>query len=148
MSNVFILLGCFGFLLMLALVAGLVIILRWLSYRETLALAEKGLVRPPRPAGGGRTALVWGIIMTAIGLALTLGLWPLGFIGFGPSQFPLGFGPWMLIGLVPLFFGLALILIYILTHKEEPPAAEPPVVEPPAIEQSAEIFPVPDESEL
>lgn len=124
------------------LLFGFILAFRYLNYRETLALAEKGLMRPPRQSNGSRTALVWGIIIGAIGLALTFGLWPLGFIGVGPTNYPLGFGPWMLVGLVPLFFGLALILIHVLTRKDAP-AAEPPEAEP-----SAQIFPLSEDHEV
>jgi Domain of unknown function (DUF6249) len=96
--------------------------MRFLAYRETMELAEKGLVKPQRN-GNGKSTLIWGIIITAVGLALILGLWPLGF-GFGGSNYPLGFGPWMLLGLVPTFFGVALILIYVLTREEKKESGE------------------------
>jgi di/tricarboxylate transporter len=107
------LIPCAAFLGFVVLLFGLIAFLRYISYRETLALAEKGLVRPPRNTG--KETLRWGIIITAVGLALCIGLWPLSMAGFGGSAYPLGIGPWMLIGLVPVFFGLALILVYVLT---------------------------------
>lgn len=100
-------LGFFG------LVFGFVLLMRFMAYRETVTLAEKGLVKPQKQ-GDGRNSLRWGIIITALGAALCLGLWPLGFLG--GMGFPLGFGPWMIVGLLPMFFGLGLILIYVLTH--------------------------------
>ena len=109
---------CAGTIGLVVVVLGFVLLMRYLSYRETLALAEKGLVRPGRERNGGRATLIWGVIIAAVGLALMLGLWPLGLTGFGTS-YPLGFGPWMLAGLVPLFFGLALVLIYVLTRGEQ-----------------------------
>jgi hypothetical protein len=131
---------CAGSLGFFVLLFGFILLMRYLSYRETLALAEKGLVRPQRERnGGGRAALIWGIIITALGLALTLGLWPLGFIGFGATSYPLGFGPWMLVGLLPLFFGLGLILIYVLTGGSRKIETPPP---------SAEIYPPQDEIEM
>jgi len=108
---------CIGGLGFVALVFGFILLMRFLAYRETMELAEKGLVKPQRN-GTGKGTLVWGILITAIGLALLLGLWPLGY-SFGASQFPLGFGPWMLAGLVPTFFGVALILIYVLTREDK-----------------------------
>jgi hypothetical protein len=105
-----------GFFLLLF---GLIALLRYMHYRETLALAEKGLVRGDMQRGGnGKDTLRWGIAITAIGLALCIGLYPLGFTS-GRSPFPLGFGPWMLAGLLPMFFGLALILIYVLTRDDD-----------------------------
>lgn len=32
---------------------------------------------------------------------------------------PLNFGPWMLMGLIPFAFGLALLIIYFLLRKED-----------------------------
>jgi hypothetical protein len=108
---------CIGGLGFVTLVFGFILLMRFLAYRETLALAEKGLVKPQRN-GNNKGTLVWGIIITAVGLALILGLWPLGY-GFESTRFPLGFGPWMLLGLVPTFFGVALILVYVLTREEK-----------------------------
>jgi hypothetical protein len=55
------------------------------------------------------------VVIAALGLALTIGLWPLG-IG---STYPLGLGPWMIGAFIPLFFGLGLILIYVLTKDQK-----------------------------
>lgn len=109
---------CLAFLGFFGLLFGFIVLMRFLSYRETLALAEKGLVRPDRARGNGKDTLRWGIAIAAIGMALCVGLYPLGFLG-GGSRFPLGFGPWMLAGLLPMFFGLGLILIYVLTHEDK-----------------------------
>jgi Domain of unknown function (DUF6249) len=108
---------CIGGLGFVALVFGFILSMRFLTYKETMELAEKGLVKPQRN-GTGKSTLVWGVIITAVGLALILGLWPLGF-SFDGANYPLGFGPWMLLGLVPTFFGVALILIYVLTREEK-----------------------------
>jgi len=91
----------------------LIIILRLISYRETIVLAEKGLVKPPKQSDG-KDSLRWGIVITAIGMALCMGLWPLGTLT--GNTYPFGLGPWMMVGIVPTFFGLALILIFILTY--------------------------------
>ena len=89
-------------------------LLRYLTYKETLALAEKGLVRPQaEPKNGKAGTLRNGIITAGIGLALLLGMWPIG----SYSNYPLGFGPWMIVALIPLFIGLGLILIHVLTRE-------------------------------
>lgn len=117
---------CGSVVSILLVIFGFILAMRYMNYRETLALAEKGLVRPQRQAtNGGKPALVWGIIIVAVGLALCLGLWPIGLVGYGANVYPLGFGPWMLFGLVPLFFGLALILIYVLTRDTKKPDQSP-----------------------
>jgi sterol desaturase/sphingolipid hydroxylase (fatty acid hydroxylase superfamily) len=116
------LIPCMAILAFFVPLFALIVIMRYISYRETLALAEKGLVRPPKRSNDGKDALRWGIAITAVGLALCVGLWPLGFLA--GNTFPLGLGPWMLIGFVPTFFGLALILIYVLTYDRQKP--QPP----------------------
>lgn len=115
--------ACAGGIAFFLIIFGFFAFMRFLSYKETLALAEKGLVKPQRSNGNGKGALVWGIIITAIGAALTLGMWPLG--AMTNTDLPFGFGPWMIVGLIPTFFGLALILIHVLTQekkREEPTA--------------------------
>lgn len=88
--------------------------MRYINYKETMGLAEKGLVRPESKPG--KRYLRWGIVTTALGLAFSFGLYPLGFSE--GDEFPLHFGPWMLVGLIPLFVGLSLVLIHYLTEKE------------------------------
>lgn len=91
---------------------------RYLRFRETVVLAEKGLLRAER-AHSDRNTLSWGIVIAAVGLALCIGVYPFGYLGNAGRQFPLHFGPWMLVGLLPLFFGLGLVLIYVVTTREE-----------------------------
>lgn len=107
------LIPCLGVIGILAIIFGFLAFLRYLNYRETIMLAEKGLSRPePRTTSG---LLRWGILITALGLALSIGLYPIGFSS--GESYPLGLGPWMLGGFVPLFLGLGLILLYVLTSK-------------------------------
>ena len=113
-----IIIGFFGLLF------GFIAMMRFLSYKETLALAEKGLVRPDRSRGDGKDSLRWGIALAAIGAALCVGLYPIGFVA--GREWPLGFGPWLLAGLIPMFFGLGLVLIYVLTREEEKEEDKPP----------------------
>ena len=108
---------CMGSLGSIFLFLAFIVVMRYISYRETMKLADKGLIRPARN-NNSKAALVWGIIITAIGVALMVGLWPLGFL-IG-TEVPFGFGPWMLGGLLPMFFGLALILIHVLTREPQP----------------------------
>ena len=104
---------CLGVVGSLAIIFGFLAFLRYMSYKETLALAEKGLTKPEARSSKG--FLRWGILITAIGFALSLGLF---FIGFdSANSYPLHLGPWMLGGFVPLFLGVGLILLHYLTEK-------------------------------
>jgi phosphoglycerol transferase MdoB-like AlkP superfamily enzyme len=104
---------CLGMGFLLAILFGLIALIRYLNYRETLALAEQGLTPPERKPD--RTLFRWGIVLTFLGLALTLGLYFAGFATY--DNYPFHLGPWMLGGLIPLFLGLALVLIHYLTEK-------------------------------
>lgn len=105
---------CISIVSVLLVIFGFVAFLRYMNYRETLALAEKGLARPERKPV--KSFLRWGIVVAALGLALTIGLYLFGFDS--GENYPLQLGPWMLGGFVPLFLGLGLILIHYLTEKE------------------------------
>ena len=105
---------CLSIVSVLLVIFGFLAFLRYMNYKETIALAEKGLTRPETKSGKG--LLRWGIVIAAIGFALSLGLYPIGFDA--GEQYPLHLGPWMLGGFVPLFLGLGLILLHYLTEKE------------------------------
>ena len=108
------LIPCLGVAGILVVIFGFLAFLRYMNYRETIALAEKGLTKPESKSGKG--LLRWGIILASLGLALSLGLY---FIGFNsPNDYPLHLGPWMLGGFVPLFLGLGLVLLHFLTDQE------------------------------
>jgi hypothetical protein len=104
---------CISIVSVLLVIFGFLAFMRYLSYRETIALAEKGLTKPESRSSTG--ILRWGIIVTALGLALTIGLYLFGFDS--ADNYPLHLGPWMLGGFVPLFLGLGLILLHYLTEK-------------------------------
>ena len=105
---------CISIVSVLLVIFGFLAFLRYMNYRETIALAERGLSRPETKTGKG--FLRWGILVTALGVALSLGLY---FIGFdSAANYPLRLGPWMLGGFVPLFLGLGLILLHFLTLKD------------------------------
>jgi len=111
MSDIF---PCLGIVGSLTVIFGFLAFLRYMNYRETITLAEKGLTRPEPKIKSG--LLRWGILITALGVALSLGLYPIGFsTGY---DYPLHLGPWMLGGFVPLFLGLGLILLHFLTLKD------------------------------
>jgi hypothetical protein len=111
MSGLFLGLGIIG---ALAVILGFLAFIRYLNYRETMARAEKGLLRPAPKISSG--FLRWGMLITGLGLALSLGLYAIGFSA--GDNYPLHLGPWMLGGFVPLFLGLGLILLHFLTQKD------------------------------
>src|SRR4030095_691418 len=111
MSDIF---PCLGIVGSLTVIFGFLAFLRYMNYKETLALAEKGLTKPESKPGKG--LLRWGIIVTAIGLALTMGFYTFGFDS--GENYPLQLGPWMLGVFVPLFLGIGLVLVHYLTEKE------------------------------
>ncbi len=96
-------------------------VIRYIHYRERVHLAQLGIPlaeesflerlehRTPR-------GILWaGLITTMVGLALFLGL------------ATLGTGPWLLGGLIPLFVGLGMVLIYFVggeRRKKSPPTEE------------------------
>ena len=108
------LIPCLGIVAILVLIFGFLAFMRYMNYKETIALAEKGLTRPEARSGKG--LLRWGIVITAIGFAFSLGLYPIGYDS--GNNYPLHLGPWMLGGFVPLFLGLGLVLLHYLTEKE------------------------------
>jgi len=107
---------CCGIMFFIVLF-GFLAVWRYLQYRETIALAEKGLLKPgtmQESHTNGKASLRWGVVIASLGVALTVGMWPMGIY----SDYPLGLGPWMIGAFIPLFFGLGLILIHILSKNE------------------------------
>ena len=107
---------CLVPLIFLGIPFGFAAYIRQLRHKEIIEWAERGLVKVPQTRNGKDT-LRWGIVIAFLGFALCLGLYPIGFAVY--SDFPLEFGPWMLIGLLPMFFGLALITVYLATKEKE-----------------------------
>ncbi|MBI5035119.1 MAG: hypothetical protein HZB51_31730 [Chloroflexi bacterium] len=112
----FTLINCIGAILFFALILGFIALMRYFSYRETVALVEKGLVRDDSQS---KSSLRWGIVILAIGLALCIGLYPLGFNPGNTAEYvPFRLGPWMVIGFVPTFIGIALIAVHYITRDK------------------------------
>jgi len=104
------------FLTLVLTIAGLLVVLlgfitlnRYISYKERVALAQLGfsiedLSRDIAAKRHGNRGVLWGGVTTTMsGLALLLGL------------STLGVGAWLLAGLLPLFVGLGMVLIYFMT---------------------------------
>lgn len=105
---------CLGLVAIVTIIFSFLAFLRYMNYKETLALVEKGLTKPETKSRKG--LLRWGIVLSSIGLALSFGLYLFGFNS--ANNYPLHLGPWMLGGFVPLFLGVGLILLDLLTDKE------------------------------
>lgn len=106
--------GIFGFFVMLF---GFLLLLRFINYREKVKLAEKGVFSQDEPKTKPKKGLlITGWIFTIIGFLATIVFWLFGIgvtgsvYGYG---FPLGLGPWVLVGLFPFLLGLILLLIYV-----------------------------------
>lgn len=113
-------------LIALIVLLGFLALLRYIQYRERMALLTHGM-RPedlPRHRRNHHI-LRAGLITSLVGLSLTIGLYPLGFLL--PSTFtnaPLHLGPWLLPGLIPLGVGVALIISYYLEQNIQPPTTD------------------------
>lgn len=114
----------------LVLFLGFILLIRYLDHRERMAMIDRGLTPPPhglilapRP---GSAALRGGLITMMVGLAVTLGLYTLGYLLPAPfSAVPGKLGPWLLPGLIPMAVGAALVASHYLVapRADAPPAA-------------------------
>lgn len=107
-----------GWLLVLIVFLSFLALLRYLDHRERMAMILRGITPPDkrrnrltRPMRVKRAGVLQGGLITAmVGLALTIGLYPLGYILPAALVAPYHLGPWLLAGLIPLAVGVALIL--------------------------------------
>ena len=115
-----------GWLLIIAIFLGFIVLLRYLRHRELMALITQG-INPDslRKQHRNRGLLRAGLITMMVGLSLTVGLYPISF--FLPPTFPtvpFHLGPWLLPGLIPFGVGIALIVSYYLEQNSQPPIEE------------------------
>jgi hypothetical protein len=121
----------FAWLIALAIFFGFIVLLRYIEHRERMALIIRGIDPNTLHRRRGNGVLRAGLITTMVGLALTIGLYPLGFML--PTDFtkaPFHFGPWLLPGLIPLGVGVALIISYYLGQDIQPPHSDDTSDEP------------------
>lgn len=118
-----ILVALLAWLLALITFLGFIVLLRYIDHRERMALISRG-IDPNRPRRNRRGAGVLraGLIILMVGLALTVGLYPIGGLILPTSPFRIG--PWLLPGLIPLGVGFALIVSYYLAPPSDPPPEE------------------------
>jgi hypothetical protein len=122
MSSV-VLVSLFGWLIALAIFFGFIVLLRYIEHRERMALIARGIdPNTLRRQRRGVGVLRAGLIIAMVGLALTIGLYPLGFmLPSAITETPLHLGPWLLPGLIPLGIGGALVIGYYLDQGNQPP---------------------------
>ncbi|MBX5451214.1 DUF6249 domain-containing protein [Thermogemmatispora sp.] len=131
-----------GWLLALVIFCGFIVLLRYLDHRERMALIERGLdLESLQRRSHSRRTLRAGLITMMVGLALTFGLYPLGFmLPSALTAAPFHLGPWLLPGLIPLGVGAALVASYYLEQDGQPPRdrqrPRPPLLSPPESERS------------
>ncbi len=115
-------------LLALVTFLGFIVLLRYIDHRERMALISRGIdPNRPRQQRRGAGVLRAGLIILMVGLALTVGLYPIGFmLSSQYSTGPFKAGPWLLPGLIPLGVGCALMISYYLTPPSDPPSDEFP----------------------
>jgi len=110
-----------GWVFALAIFFGFIVLLRYLQHRERMALISQGINPGTEPRfRGSKGILRAGLITMMVGLALTLGLYPIGFI-LPPNiaSTPFHLGPWLLPGLIPFAVGLALTVSYYLEQTSQ-----------------------------
>jgi formate hydrogenlyase subunit 3/multisubunit Na+/H+ antiporter MnhD subunit len=115
-----------GWILIIAIFLGFIVLLRYLKHRERMALINHGinpnsLDKQHRNQGLLRA----GLITMMVGFSLTIGLYPISFLL--PPTFPAApfhLGPWLLPGLIPLGVGIGLIGSYYLEQSPPPPPEE------------------------
>ena len=124
----------FAWIVIVAIVCG--------SISQTIAQCQKHFERmamirhgfdPGRLSRKGTGVLRAGLIIFMVGLALTVGLYPIGFmIPANYLSIPFHAGPWLLPGLIPLGVGGALIISYYLAQDPPPSSPHRPSEDPPA----------------
>jgi hypothetical protein len=107
-----------GSMVVFAVVFGFAAYTRYLQHKETMALAEKGLLPDENLDKKGLAIQRWGMIFSILGLILIMVMIPFAWNNI-----------WILflVGLLPLAFGLGLMVIYVLMQediKTEKPAKE------------------------
>src|SRR2546429_6510722 len=92
-----------GWLAALAIFFGFLVLLRYLQHRERMALITHGMnPNMINKQHRNRGILRAGLITMMVGLSLTIGLYPVGFVLPATiAATPFHLGPWLLPGLIP-----------------------------------------------
>lgn len=110
-----------GWLIAMVIFFAFLVLLRYIHHRERMALITRG-INPDsmNKQRRSRGILRAGLITMMVGLTLTVGLYPIGFLL--PSAFtatPFHLGPWLLPGLIPFGVGAALVISYYLEQSSQ-----------------------------
>lgn len=97
----------FAVCMLFSVIFGFLAYVRYLRYKETVALAERGLLHPSRRRKQGRISntLRWGIVIFITGIGLSLGL----LIIDEDAVIP---------GILAVFFGLSLVVVHFASRGE------------------------------
>lgn len=115
-----------GWVIALAIFLGFITLVRYLEHRERMALISRGMHPGELPRRHrNRGILRAGLITMMVGFALTIGLYPIGFILPSNVTTPLHLGPWLLPGLIPFGVGFALTISYYLEQSPQTQEREP-----------------------
>lgn len=140
---------CGGFVAFFTLLFGFLALMRWFRHKEALAMIERGMASPPAAKKrNGRSILVVGVGILVFGVLVLGGLLLLGVmvwssVGRAGASSPTGFPLALLTlpGLLILFIGIALVIVYVLTRPTRNG-------EPPEVEQVVDAFEDVTDSEL
>ena len=91
---------------------------RYMRYRETLALIDKGMFIPESPHKANRNMLRWGIILTFVSFPWAFVFVIISIFSGGLTYVDNLAAPGIFLGLMPFFFGLALICISSIERKK------------------------------
>jgi hypothetical protein len=101
-----------GSIIVFVVVFGFAAYTRFLQHKETMALAEKGLLPEEDPQDKSKNILRWGVIFSTLGAILVLIMIPFAWNNYWTL---------FLLGLLPLALGLGLTLIYVFTQDNPAP---------------------------
>jgi hypothetical protein len=139
------------FILIVFVVGVVVIVMRWFRHRERLAMIERGLVPPDAPANKasgrkGRGLLIGGLSLAVLGLALLCAALFLALPVLTGVSSPEGLSSLGLVhlpGLLVLFMGVALLIVYLASR----PTRDAARVDVPLVEEHPHADDSPQRSE-
>ena len=88
--------------------------MRYLRYKETIALAERGLIRPQR-SRGGRNNMKIGVLLLVVGGAFACSLVTIGIAADEPEPAVIG----VIFGILPASLGFGLILVDRINKRDQ-----------------------------